>query len=158
MIKIIAIGALLSIIPVSELRGAIPFMYFNEIGIVQCFVVAVLFNMLVYPIGIVFLNTLHRMLDRWGLYHRIFEKTVARARKNVGVKIEKYGILGLLVFVAIPLPVTGAWTGTLGAWVLGLDKKKSFLAICLGVFIAGIVVSAVILAGSGLSSLFVKSI
>ena len=56
-------------------------------------------------------------------------------------KIDKYGIWGLLIFVAIPLPGTGAWTGALLASLLQLDKKKSFGVICIGVFIAGLIIS-----------------
>lgn len=56
-------------------------------------------------------------------------------------KIDKFGIWGLLFFVAIPLPGTGAWTGSLLAALLHLDKKKSFGVICIGVFIAGLIIS-----------------
>lgn len=56
-------------------------------------------------------------------------------------KIDKYGIWGLLLFVAVPLPGTGAWTGSLLASLLHLDKKKSFGVICIGVFIAGLIIS-----------------
>lgn len=150
--------ALLSILPISELRGAIPYGYFNDIPLYQCFFISVLANVLVAPIGFFFLNTLHRILDKWGFYHRIFEKTVARARSKVEEKISKYGLLGLMFFVAIPLPITGAWTGTLGAWVLGLDRKKSILSIACGVLIAGIIVTAVVYTGAGIGKLFTKQI
>ncbi|MBQ7645297.1 MAG: small multi-drug export protein, partial [Spirochaetales bacterium] len=73
-------------------------------------------------------------------------------------KVGKYGLLGLMLFVAIPLPITGAWTGTIGAWVMGLDRKKSILFIILGVLVAGIVVSAVVATGAGIASLFTKQV
>jgi uncharacterized membrane protein len=57
--------------------------------------------------------------------------------------VERWGWLGVAAFVAIPLPVTGAWTGTLGAWVLGLGKPKTMLAVILGVIIAGAIVTVV---------------
>lgn len=149
---------LLGLIPVSELRGAIPYAYFNGVPLWLSFVIGVLSNALVPVIGFAFLHTLHRILDKWSFYHNLFEKTVARAQKNVGSKVSKYGLLGLMLFVAIPLPITGAWTGTLGAWVLGLDRKKSLLFILLGVLVAGIVVTTVIYTGSGIASLFTKNI
>lgn len=149
---------LLSLVPISELRGSIPFAYFNGINLFQAFCIAVLSNAMVAPIAMIFFSTLHKILDKWGFYHRVFEKTVSRARAKVESKIEKYGYLGLLIFVAIPLPVTGAWTGSLGAWVLGLNKTKSILFIGLGVLIAGIIVSAVLLSGVGISSIFIKNI
>jgi uncharacterized membrane protein len=58
--------------------------------------------------------------------------------------VEKYGIIGLAVFVGIPLPVTGVWTGTGAAWLLGLDWRKSFLAICLGVAMSATIVSLLV--------------
>ena len=73
-------------------------------------------------------------------------------RKAKGVTEEKARSL------AAPLPITGAWTGTIGAWVLGLEKKKSILFILLGVIIAGIIVSTVVYTGAGIASIFTKTI
>ncbi|MBR4426287.1 MAG: small multi-drug export protein [Spirochaetales bacterium] len=149
---------LLGIIPVSELRGAIPFAYFNDVPLWLSFVIGVLANATVPFFGFIFLNTLHRILDKWNLYHNLFERTVERARRKVGEEVSKYGLLGLMLFVAIPLPITGAWTGTVGAWVLGLDRKKSILFILLGVLVAGIIVTTVVYTGAGIASLFTKRI
>ena len=149
---------LLGIVPVSELRGAIPYAYFNGVPLWLAAVIGVLSNALVPFIGFIFLGTLHKLLDKWGAYHRLFEKTVAKARTKVGEKVQKYGLWGLMVFVAIPLPITGAWTGTVGAWVLGLDRKKSILSILLGVLISGTIVTTVIFTGAGIASLFTKNV
>ncbi len=149
---------LLGIIPISELRGAIPYAYFNGAPLWLSFLLGVLSNAMVPFIGFLFFNTLHTLLDKWTFYHNLFEKTVARARRKVGEKVSKYGLLGLMLFVAIPLPITGAWTGTIGAWVLGLDRKKSILFILLGVLIAGIVVSTVVYTGASIASIFTKKI
>ncbi|MBQ6671644.1 MAG: small multi-drug export protein [Spirochaetales bacterium] len=158
MTRIYLLTALLGIIPVSELRGAIPYAYFNGVPMWLAFILGVLSNALVPFIGFVFLATLHRLLDKWKFYHNLFEKTVQRARSKVSDKVGKYGLLGLMLFVAIPLPITGAWTGTIGAWVMGLDRKKSILFILLGVLVAGIVVSAVVATGAGIASLFTKQV
>lgn len=158
MIHIVLISALLSVLPISELRGAIPYAFFNGIGIFQAFAIGVIFNTLVPPICFLFLGTIHKYLDRNKQYHKLFERTILRARNKVSAKIEKYGMWGLLVFVAIPLPITGAWTGSIGAWVLNLNKKKSVLAIACGVVISGIIVSAILYAGIGINSIFVKKI
>ncbi len=149
---------LLGIIPVSELRGAIPYAYLNGIPLWLSFILGVLANAMVPFIAFLFFATLHKLLDNWAFYHRIFEKTIERARRKVGEKVSKYGLLGLMLFVAVPLPVTGAWTGTLGAWVLGLDRKKSILFILLGVLIAGLVVTTVVFTGAGIASIFTKTI
>jgi uncharacterized membrane protein len=72
--------------------------------------------------------------------------------------VEKWGWLGIALFVAIPLPITGAWTGTLGAWVLGVSKRRTMAAVILGVFIAGAIVSAVVILGIEALNLFVKKV
>ena len=158
MTKIYLLSTLLGILPISELRGAIPYAYLNGVPIWLAYVVGVLSNATVPFLGFLFFETFHKLLDKWGFYHRLFEKTVDRARKKVGDKVSKYGLLGLMLFVGIPLPVTGAWTGILGAWVLGLDRKKSILFILLGVLISGIIVSTVLYTGAGISSLFTKTV
>ena len=156
MTKHYLITALLALIPISEVRGAIPYGYFNGIPMVQVVIISMLMNMMVPLIGFAFLSTLHKLLIKWPVYERIFNKFDLKARNKVGDKVRKYGLLGLTIFVAIPLPITGAWTGVLGAWVLKLDIKKSIPAIMLGVLIATIIVTTVILTGSGLASLFTK--
>lgn len=149
---------LLGLLPISELRGAIPFAYFNGVPLWLSAVIGILSNALVPFIGFTFLGSLHKLLDKWPFYHRLFEKTVARARGKVGEKVHKYGLLGLLLFVAIPLPITGAWTGTLGAWVMGLNPKKCMPFILLGVLISGIIVTTVLFTGSEIASLFTKTV
>ncbi|MBO4279176.1 MAG: small multi-drug export protein [Spirochaetales bacterium] len=149
---------LLGLLPISELRGAIPFAYFNGVPLWLSAVIGILSNALVPFIGFTFLGSLHKLLDKWPFYHRLFEKTVARARGKVGEKVHKYGLLGLMLFVAIPLPITGAWTGTLGAWVMGLNPKKCMPFILLGVLISGIIVTTVLFTGSEIASLFTKTV
>ena len=73
-------------------------------------------------------------------------------------KVEIFGFWGVAVFVGIPLPVTGAWTGTLGAWILGLSRKKTLLAILIGVAISGLIVSAVVLLGIEALDFLVKQV
>tara|TARA_B100001971_G_scaffold199045_1_gene209264 strand:- start:324 stop:605 length:282 start_codon:yes stop_codon:yes gene_type:complete len=77
------------------------------------------------------------------IYRKIFDKFLEKFRKKVDKferKYESFGFLALVLFVAIPLPATGAWTGCLTSWLLGLDRKKSILAISLGVIIAGVLI------------------
>jgi uncharacterized membrane protein len=91
-------------------------------------------------------------------YQKIFDRFVERTRQKLRKGVEKWGFLGVTLFVAIPLPVTGAWTGTIGAWVLGLSKRKTLLAVILGVIIAGAVVTAVMLLGLSVLKISVKEI
>ena len=150
--------AFLSILPISELRGAIPFAVANGVPWYAAYPLAVFFNAMVAPLCWVFLSTLNRLFLKISWYKYFFEKFIERARGKLHDNVERWGWLGVAVFVAIPLPLTGAWTGTIGAWVLGLSKRKTMIAVILGVLIAGAIVTAVVLLGIQALNLFVKKI
>ncbi|MDR2052417.1 MAG: small multi-drug export protein, partial [Treponema sp.] len=80
------------------------------------------------------------------------------ARKKLSKGVEKWGWLAVAAFVAIPLPVTGAWTGTLGAWVLGIGKRRTLFAVILGVMTAGAIVTAVVMLGIQALGIFIKKV
>ena len=155
--SVIAWAVVLSLAPIAELRGSIPWSLANGMPVAATFALCVLTNMLVGPIAWLFLSTVHRLLSRWGPYAALFERIVARARRKVHAAVERYGYWGLAVFVAIPLPFTGAWTGVLGAWVLGMEVRKSLLAVAVGVLIAGVVVTLVAYFGIKAFSIFLKT-
>ncbi|MCL2043236.1 MAG: small multi-drug export protein [Treponema sp.] len=157
-ITVYFITIFLSILPISELRGAIPYAAANQIPWYTAFVIAVLCNAMVAPICWIFLSTLHKLFLKMAWYKHLFERFIERARTKLHNKVERWGWLGITVFVAIPLPVTGAWTGTLGAWVLGISKRRTMFAVMLGVFIAGIIVTAVVQLGIQALSLFTKEL
>ncbi|PKL25589.1 MAG: ligand-binding protein SH3 [Spirochaetae bacterium HGW-Spirochaetae-3] len=148
----------LSFLPISELRGAIPFAVARGVPLLEAALVATACNALVAPVAFAFLETFHKLLYRWAFYARTFDRFVAKARAKVHEKVERYGYLGIMLFVAIPLPVTGAWTGTLGAWILGMDRKKTMLAVAAGVAVAGTVVSLVVGLGVEALSVFTKTV
>ncbi|MDR1390564.1 MAG: small multi-drug export protein [Treponema sp.] len=156
--------AFLSLLPVSELRGGIPFAIVAGIPWYIAWPFAVLFNSLAAPLCWLFLSTLHRLFydgakgqGGFGWYRRFFDRVVERAREKLHSGVEKWGALGIALFVAVPLPMTGAWTGTIGAWVLGLPKRKTLPAVILGVCIAGAVVTAVMTLGIGALHIFMKA-
>ncbi len=155
-IQTILITIFLCILPVSELRGGLPYALARGIPIIPAYLLCIFFNALVGPLVYIFLSSIHKILDPWQPYHLFFEKIISRSRQRVHAKIEKYGYAGLIFFVAVPLPITGAYTGTLGAWVLGMEKKKTLLVIALGVCIAGIIVCLVYLLGIRALYLFIK--
>jgi uncharacterized membrane protein len=150
--------ALLSFLPISELRGAIPFAVTNGIPWYWAYLFAVGLNALVAPVCWVFLSTLHKLFLKMAWYDRFFSRFVERARVKLHRGVEKWGWLGIAAFVAIPLPMTGAWTGTLGAWVLGLSKRRTLLAVILGVAAAGAIVTAIVVLGINAARIFVKEI
>ena len=136
-----ATTVILAMAPVSELRGAIPF----AIGVakmhwLEAYIVCVIANFIpVIPI-LLFLGPVSEYLRRYNMWDRFFDWLFARTRRR-GKMIERFEVLGLILFVAIPLPITGAWTGTAAAFVFGIRKRVAFPAIFLGICIAGAVVT-----------------
>jgi uncharacterized membrane protein len=144
----IILTILLSMSPVSELRGGIPYALSQGFSIYETYFLCVLANILIAVFIMVFLTFLHESFMKLNVYRKTFDYFLERARKR-SKEVEKsmgtWGYFALCIFVAIPLPMTGAWTGTLIAWLLGLNKVKSMTAIALGVAIAGIIVTLVAL-------------
>jgi len=139
---------ILSMFPISELRGGIPLaiIYANENNIPSFLVISlmILFNILAIFIAFYFLDFIHKKLLKFKFYKKVFNSYLEKIQNKID-KFEKQhstlGFLALTIFVAIPLPATGAWSGCLISWILKLDRKKSILGISLGVIIAGILVS-----------------
>ena len=152
------ITGFLSIAPISELRGAIPFALAKGMPVIWAYLFCVTMNFLAGILVLIFLNTFHKLFYHISLYRRFFDSFIEKARRKVGAKLEKYGTWGLTVFVAIPLPVTGAITGTLGAWVLDMKKRQILPAILAGVAIAGIIVSIIAYYGIEAFSFFTKQV
>ncbi len=149
---------ILAMAPVSELRGGMPvaidYALKNNIPLVPIIALIILANIVVVFFIFYFLDTLHKKLMKIPLYKKGFKIYLARMQKKVDRFEEKYsasGFSALAIFVAIPFPTTGAWTGTFIAWILGLNRRKSIIAISIGVLIAGIIMA---LASLGILNLF----
>lgn len=147
---------LLSMAPIVELRGGIPLAIASGISPISAFLICTLANILIIPIVFLFLNTINVLLLKIPAYNTFFHKTIERSRKKIHNSVDKYGYLGLAIFVAIPLPFTGVYTGVLGAWTLGMNKIKSFASIALGVIIVGIIVTLVSYYGLSVLNIFIK--
>jgi len=157
MIETIIKSILLSLLPIAELRGGIPFAAANGLSIPMAFAICVAANILVIPIVMFFLETLHHQFYKFKPYRWLFDKWVERTRRKAEKSVGKYGYWGVMLFVAIPLPITGAYTGTLAAWLLKLNKKTAFGYLALGVVIAGIVVSIATVTGIKAFEVFLKN-
>lgn len=149
---------ILTLMPITELRIGLPMAIIyaveNNISIGLIFALIVFLNVLVIFFIFFFLDHLHKIFMNCKWYKKLFEKYFERFQKKVDKFEKKYDTLGfiaLVLFVAVPLPGTGAWTGCLASWLLGLDRKKSILAIALGVFIAG---SFILMGTLGIMNLF----
>ncbi len=147
---------ILSMMPIAELRGGIPYALLHDIHPVTAYLISCAANLLAFPIVYFFMGFFHHQFNRMNWYSSLFDKIVLRTRKKVGANIDKWGFWGLMVFVMIPLPVTGAYTGSFAAWIFGIKKREAFLAVSLGVLIAGLIVTAVYFSGAGLFGLFIK--
>jgi uncharacterized membrane protein len=130
-----------SALPILELRGGIPVaMTLLDFPWYYAFLLAVIGNMLPVPFILLFLNAATRLLSRVRFFDRILNWLFERTRRR-GKIIQKYERIGLVLFVAIPLPITGAWTGSLAAVLFGLKFKHAFLSILIGVLIAGVIIT-----------------
>jgi uncharacterized membrane protein len=147
---------LLSLLPIAELRGGIPYAVANGITIPVAYLICVGSNILVIPIVYLFLETLHHQFYKIKAYRWFFDKWVDRTMRKAEKSVGKYGYWGVMLFVAIPLPVTGAYTGTLAAWLLELNKRKAFTYLAFGVVIAGVIVSIATATGVEILRIFTK--
>ena len=135
---------ILSMLPISEVRGGLPYALQVGIDFPTAFIFTILANILIVPIFSIFLDTLHKYFYKIKPYRYFFNKWVTRTRKKIEHRIgTKWELPTLLLFVAIPLPITGAYTGTLAAWVFKINRIKAILTISLGIFIAALIVSLV---------------
>ena len=133
--------------PISELRGAIPLaIAVLDIPWPLAFLVAYAGNLFPVPFILLLLDPVSRLLSRIKIFERILNWIFSISRRRGGI-IERYGAIGLVLFVAIPLPITGAWTGSIVAFLLGMKFRYAFPAIMLGVFIAGVIVTTLTLLG-----------
>ncbi len=132
---------LIAMLPISELRGAIPYaLWVGNIGWKEAYIIAVLGNFLpVIPL-LLFMEKASEWLRRYPLGDRFFTWFFNRTRRK-GKLIERFEAIGLTMFVAIPLPVTGAWTGCAAAIIFGVPRKWAVPAILLGIMIAGCIVT-----------------
>ena len=130
---------LVSLLPIIELRGGIITGYLLGIDFLPTFFIAFLGNIVPIPFILFFIKIIFKFLKRTPL--RKIVSWCERKAEEKNETIKKYAYLGLIIFVGIPLPGTGAWTGALIASTLNMDIKKTFLAISLGVLLAGIIIS-----------------
>lgn len=133
--------------PIAELRGAIPLAILHyDFPWYYAYLVAVIGNLLPVPFILLFLKTVIRLLSKVGFLNRLINWFFASARRR-GRIVERYERIGLVLFVAVPLPITGAWTGSLVAVLLGLKFRHAFLSVFAGILIAGTVVTCGTLLG-----------
>ena len=149
----------ITFIPALELRASIPY------GILKlgmnwwtvfmiCVVINIILGILVYFL----LDKVVHLFLRWKWFAKIYKKVVERTQHRIHAAVEKWGELGVAIFIGIPLPGSGVYTGGLGSYLLGLSFKKFIVSCIIGCLIAGVAVTLIVLFGQGAWSLFLKTI
>lgn len=141
------LSIILTVVPLIELRGGLPLALINagkyDVPEILVFIAVVLLNILLIFFIFFFLDNLHKFFLNYKSYKKFYEFYLKRMQNRISSfkkKNEKLGILALILFVAVPLPLTGAYSGVFLSWILKMNRKKSIAAISLGVFIAGVLV------------------
>ena len=129
---------IISLMPILELRGGLIASALLKLNIVRAFIICFIGNIIPIPFILWLITPIFDWLKKTKLFRGMVEKLENKAM-NKKDKIEKLQYIGLMLFVGIPLPGTGAWTGCLIAALLDMDKKKSMLYAILGVIMAGII-------------------
>ena len=131
---------IISLMPILELRGGLIAASLLKLNFFTSFIICFIGNLIPIPFILYFITPLFDKLKKTKLLNKLVTKLENKANKKKD-SIEKKEFIGLLLFVGIPLPGTGAWTGSLIAAMINMDKKKALLATILGVILAGIIMS-----------------
>jgi len=134
---------IISMLPISELRGAIPVAIgVYDLNPLQAYFIAVVGNIIPVIFILKYIDPISKyLMSRSKFFNRFFTYLFERTRKKHNGKFEKWGALALITFVAIPLPVTGGWSGALAAFVFGIPFRRALPLIFLGIMIAGVIVT-----------------
>lgn len=136
----------LAMLPIFELRLALPFAYFKYgFNIYESFLLSVIGNMLPIIFILYLLKFFVKILSKHIFFKKIFDWVFLRSEKAFSKNYAKWGKLGLIFFVGIPLPITGAWTGSIASTLFKIKTKDAFWLIFLGVLLSGVIVSTICL-------------
>ena len=129
---------IISLMPILELRGGLIAASLLNLNPISSYIITIIGNIIPVPFILWFINRILEWMRKKKHLSKVAKWLDKKVEKHKG-QIEKYGFWGLVLFVGIPLPGTGAWTGYLIASVLEMDRKKSFIAAMIGIFIASII-------------------
>ncbi|MFC1582722.1 COG2426 family protein [Planctomycetota bacterium] len=158
-----AIGILiiLSVLPITELRASIPFgiLQYTDLAPWLVILTCILANIAIAPVVFILLDGMIRLFCKMKWFERLYERYQERIVRKMAPKIEKYGVWGLAVFIGIPIPGSGVYSGAVGAHALGFKLRKYMTAAVFGVIMAGALVTAItygVKAGVGWLEFFIK--
>ena len=150
---------MVTFLPFLELRASIPYgiLILKENWILVffiCVITNIILGMVLFPL----INTIIAILTKVKFIKKIYNYYVVKTQKKITKYVDKYGEIGIALFIGIPLPGSGVYSGSLGANLIGLKYKKFIIANILGVLIAGIIVTIIVLSGNNAFSYFIKTI
>ncbi|MDC6388007.1 small multi-drug export protein [Maribacter sp. PR1] len=140
MILDFLLAMLWSFSPFGEAKVGIPYGMLNGLNIYAVFVFCFLANVLVFPMMMFFLDKINIYFIRWRFYKKSALFVARRAKTGSGDKIKKFGFLGLMLFVMIPLPGTGVYAGSIAAYLFKIERQKAFWANTTGIFFSSVIV------------------
>lgn len=159
MINDILMIVLVTLLPFLELRASIPY------GILRTdfhwsivFLIALITNMLLGPIVYILLDKVVHIFLRIKIIDWVYQHYVEKTQKKIRKYVDKYGEIGVAIFIGIPLPGSGSYSGALGSYIIGLNFRKFIIANIIGVLIAGVIVTLIMLTGAEALNFFVKVI
>jgi len=146
--KAVIVLILITLIPTLELRASIPYGILRaDMGWSAVFIVCTVTNIVLGPLVYLFLDKAVGLLLRFERIDRLYRRTVARTQRRIQRSVDRYGEMGVALFIGVPLPGTGSYSGALGAYLLGLGYRKFIVANVIGVLMAGTIVTTVVLSG-----------
>jgi len=149
----------ITFLPFLELRASIPYGILKaNLPWIQVFVICVITNIILGAILYLLIDKIIKIATKIKAIDDIYQKYIEKMQKNVDKYVDKYGELAVAVFIGIPLPGSGVYSGAIASYLLGLKYKKFMIANIIGVLIAGTIVTVVSLTGAGIFNLFVKLI
>ncbi len=131
-----------SMSPFGESKVGIPYGISQGVNSYLVFASCFLANLLVFPIMMFFLEDVNNKLVAWRPYKKAAVWVAKRAKSNTGSKINRFGFLGLALFVMLPVPGTGVYAGSIAAYLFQLERKKAFVANAVGIFFSSLIIWA----------------
>ena len=149
----------ITFLPFLELRASIPYGILKaNLNWALVFLVCVITNIILGAVLYPLIDTIIRIFTRIGFIDNLYRRYVKRTQRRIDRYVKKYGYLGVAIFIGIPLPGSGVYSGALAAHLIGLDYKKFIIADIIGVLIAGVIVTIVSLTGVEAFDFFIKII
>ena len=150
---------LITFLPFLELRASIPYGIFKtDLHWLTIFLICVISNIILGIIIFIFLEWIIKLLRYFKPVRNIWDKHIEKTQKKISKSVDKYGEWAIAIFIGIPLPGSGVYSGAVASYILGLKFKKFLIANIIGVLIAGIIVTMISLSGASAFNFLLKMI